>query len=185
METVNLEEILSLIKASLNDFYIYDSELFNYPTEDAAVCERSMVFHIGTYIKKRIECTSFDCFNVDVEYNRNFDHPKSMYKETLEKTIQKNTYPDLIIHKRKSNKNNLLIVEFKKGESAARKGEIDDREKLEYFTNENGPYKYQYGLWVILYKEEVKIHVFQKGKELSHIYETVSLPKAKRNLYKH
>lgn len=46
--------------------------------------------------------------------------------------IFNNVFPDLIIHERKNNDNNLLVVEFKKG-PAKTSDKAEDIKKLKYF----------------------------------------------------
>lgn len=168
---ISLEEVKMLIHNALSCFYSNDRELFEYRTEDGAVAERCMVFHIGWYILNYIAALDkFKWANVDCEYNRNFEHPKSMYKETLKgiRTKIKDTVPDLLIHKRKSNDQNLLVIEFKKGDPK-RQDVLNDEEKLMYFTDLSNEYKYPYGLYIELHKRKAKVHVFQSGKHLSHL----------------
>lgn len=85
----------------------------------------------------------FPEYDVDCEYNRNSkiddrNHSKSItiYNENQELKKEKDqTYPDIIIHKRLTNENNLLIIELKKNNSKTTK---NDLEKLIAFT-ESGP----------------------------------------------
>lgn len=165
-------ELKDLIVDSLKEFYDKDSLLLEYKSEDAAVCERSMVFHIGSYIKGKLSNTPFASLNVDVEYNRNFNHPKGMYSEIYEK--HKNTYPDLIIHKRRSNNDNTLVIEFKKHGNSEKTGRMEDREKLEFFTNPNEVYRFKYGFWIVLHRKKAIVHVYSEGKELAHLCWTES-----------
>lgn len=170
-DEISFEQIQELVNYALESFYTNDAILLDYKTEDTAVSERCMVFHIGRYMIEKMK--SFPCLieaNLDCEYNRNFSHPKGMYKATREKT--KDVIPDLIIHKRKSNRDNLLIIEFKKGKpsKALKQGDI---EKLEYFTDAEKEYKYKFGLYIELYKSNsAKIEVYQSGKVIGHLCHT-------------
>ena len=80
--------------------------------------------------------------------NRSLDISK--YKiDQIEKLIweDKNAisfYPDIIIHKRKSPHNNLLVIEVKK--SSNNRGEDFDIEKIEELMEP--PYKYKFGLFL-------------------------------------
>ena len=49
----------------------------------------------------------FQWADLDCEYNRNMDDPKMLNDD-------RRFIPDLIIHRRRSNENNLLVIEFKK-----------------------------------------------------------------------
>lgn len=170
-DMVTFEELKALINSALADFYTNDSVLLDYNTEDKAVAERCMVFHIGWYIISRIKgIPSLSWANVDCEYNRNFNHPKSMYEITLagiQKKI-KDAVPDLLIHQRRSNENNLLVVEFKKGTPSDTLF-LNDEEKLIYFTDAQNEYKYSFGLYIELHKNTASVKVYQGGKHKSHL----------------
>lgn len=159
----DFELVKECLKQALEQFYKEDGILFDFKTENEAVCERSMVFRIGLYLhdilKKNENLKEFD---IDNEYNRNFEHQKSMYKQTLEKIEEKYTYPDLIVHKRKSNDYNLMIIEFKKG-IPKEKDKRSDVEKLKYFTNFENEYKYKFGFYIELHKNIAHVHVYMQG----------------------
>lgn len=171
LDVVSLDDLKEIVVSSLNDFYSKDKELFAYKTDADAVAERCMMFRIGWYILDRVRKNpKLQWANVDCEYNRNFEHPKSMYAETqsgiMEKT--KNAVPDLLIHKRKSNSNNLLVIEFKKG-TPTKDGMMNDEDKLLYFTDSKSEYKYKYGFYIELHQKRAKLKIFQDGKHMSHL----------------
>ncbi len=168
---ITLTDIMDLVKESLQDFYSNDSILLDYYTENDAVAERCMVFRIGWYMLNRIcKADKFNWADIDCEYNRNFDHPKSMYKLTLDGISEKikDMIPDLLIHKRRENENNLLVIEFKKGTPTATQ-KANDVEKLLYFTDTSKEYGYDYGLYIELHKRSATIQVYQAGKHKSHL----------------
>ena len=171
-DSISYQDVHDLLDFALSEFFNNDSVLLDYKTEKDAVAERCMVFHIGWYMLEKIKALErFEGFNIDCEYNRNFSHPKSMYKETYEGIRQKikDTYPDLIIHKRRSNDENLVVMEFKKGR-AEKTARDQDIEKLIYFTNPENEYRYKYGFYLELYKMKyAKIKVFQDGKEMGSL----------------
>lgn len=129
--------------------------------------ERTIAHKLAEYLQ-----IEFIDYNVDVEYNRNYENgeyePKKAYlikdgfreaflkaKETEENLIkfmdQVTTYPDIIIHKRMSNEKNLLVIEIKKSNN---NGDWEiDRKKLEAFTrrkNDEG-YGYTLGLHLVFH----------------------------------
>ena len=107
---------------------------------EKSVNERTITHKLAEYLQFQ-----FPNWNVDCEYNR-----KGLEKKKLEgikacrKHIATNrVFPDIIVHRRNSDKN-LLVIEFKKiGLSS-----ICDIRKLELFTNIEGDYKYALGLFV-------------------------------------
>lgn len=78
--------------------------------------ERSMTHRIGMYLQ-----TEFPDFHVDCEFNRDGHDPKELYIGTEETNVYDDNamtvYPDIIIHKRGNNAENLLVIEFKKSSS--------------------------------------------------------------------
>lgn len=120
-----MQEDKKLAEAILEAFsklYIYDEYLISNEPEDNNdtiglnhhVGERAIVFRFAYYLQKILDekCLYSDYY-LDCEYNRNGINPKFIEK------LNKNVYPNLIIHKRGENssekepRNNLLIMEFK------------------------------------------------------------------------
>ena len=102
-------------------------------------------------------------YNIDPEYNRNGFGAKYYNGDRYAK-------PDLIIHKRNCNKYNLLYAEFK---VLVREHDSHDKEKIMKFISndfgkENGkavkPYKFRFGVSILLGKKEVKMLWFENGK---------------------
>ena len=72
----------------------------------------------------------------------------------------------MIIHKRRKNKDNIAVFEFKKNGQYKESGKEDDYKKLKYFTDPKYEYKYKYGFWIVLYKNrKADIHIFMDGEE--------------------
>jgi len=128
--------------------------------------ERTIAHKLAEYLQ-----VEFNKYNVDIEYNRNLEigeyEPKyallvkkgfeEAYQETksndediVDFMEQVTTYPDIIIHKRGNNENNILIIEIKKNNNKT-KWEID-KKKLEAFTREknNEGYGYKLGMHLIV-----------------------------------
>lgn len=101
--------------------------------------ERSIVFRLGLYLAKSLEPREL---NVDCEYNKNGDKPKALRGRRF-------NYPDIIVHKRESNENNLLIVEVKTPNDTQSVHFQNDADKLISFTQE-GPYLYRLGVHVYI-----------------------------------
>ena len=171
-ESFTLEKAKEIIDYALTEFYLHDKALVQYPSIKEAVSENCMLFRIGWYIHEYVKRDgNFALLSVDCQYNRNFEHPKSMYKQTLSGINKKvkDPIPDLLFHQRGSNDNNLFLVELKKGKPG--KAELlNDDEKLRYFTAESFEYKYAYGFAIWLYKKAwAKVKVYVDGKERCHL----------------
>jgi hypothetical protein len=110
------------------------------------VNERSITHYLAIYLKQE-----FADWDVDVEYNRNLgfikrvrlDPPQPSADDTDAVTV----YPDVIVHKRDTT-SNLLVVEVKK---AGRGGIEFDLRKLKAFTDRSsdGP-GYALGVHIVL-----------------------------------
>ena len=124
---------------------------------DIDVNERTITHKLAEYLQNQ-----FPSYDVDCEYNRYEKDTKrirsiknrsldiSKFKKyQIEKLIweDKNAltiYPDIIIHKRKSPHNNLLVIEVKKSSNTI--GEDFDIEKIKELMEP--PYKYKFGLFL-------------------------------------
>ena len=130
------------------------------------VSERSITHKLAEYLQHK-----FPQYNVDCEYNRNLQNgkgrPKSIwlikersvrelknkYNDTVGSLISKEevlsdvtSYPDIIIHQRGLNSNNILIIEVKKSNSII--GDDYDISKLNAFTSLGQVYKFKFGAFI-------------------------------------
>ena len=135
--------------------------------EDVAELEEINIFECemtraGEYLLKEVRSsatlstlTKFQWADLDCEYNRNMNDPKMMRSD-------RKIIPDLVIHRRRSNRNNLLVIEFKK-KNAETYDKENDRNKLMYLTDQKEDFKYNFGLFVELGSHEVYMEVYQEG----------------------
>ena len=155
LSKINFESLKGVVKKALREFYENDSLLFNYTT--TASSERSMVFRIGHYMQNEINKNElYNELIIDCEYNRHGNNVKQINNEKI--------LPDLILHKRKNDESNILIMEFKK-ETNQGDGVSNDLRKLKHLTAEDFEYKYRYGFHVVLKNEEAKVSVYENGIE--------------------
>jgi hypothetical protein len=104
--------------------------------------ERAISHRLALYLEEK-----FPNHNVDCEYNRDGRAPKML--RTIERIIQPRrrclnlrstiavtVYPDIIVHQRETNAENLLVIEVKK--SSNRLGPRFDCAKLRGFREEYG-----------------------------------------------
>ena len=154
-DEVKFEDIKKLVNASLEKFYKNDRDLIEMSNEEDMISEQCMVFHIGSYMKNKMNTlTKFQWADLDCEYNRNMNDPKMMRSD-------RKIIPDLVIHRRRSNRNNLLVIEFKK-KNAETYDKENDRNKLMYLTDQKEDFKYNFGLFVELGSHEVYVEVYQE-----------------------
>lgn len=154
------------------------------------VHERTIVSTISCYMRNFIEQTKnanpwIDNLSLDVEYNRNFTDSKRIYEkcqlcEESECSIKqidnnqdiniRNSIPDILIHKRGSNEDNQVVIEFKTEPSGNEEIQHDYR-KLSYFTCQYGEdiirdYKFRIGFFILLGDPTYTIETFENGRRL-------------------
>lgn len=154
---------------SLKELYEKDKYLISHgsPDKDQHVSEMSIVFRLGIYLNRRIESwLAENGYSLDIEYNRNEDDIKCLDFGTSGEL--KPVRPDMIIHERGSNQNNILIIEFKTWWYSDDSAISHDREKLIKYTRTDGLLKYHDGLLVILGSNihSVNYEHYQNGQQL-------------------
>lgn len=152
MELIELSFMRSAVECALEKLYEQDRYLIvNQPRGnrmDYHVSERGIVFRFGVYFQQLLSKTLFCNYNVDVEYNRN------LYEKKLLPTFANGTFPDLIVHKRGSNDDNVLILEFKTWWNY---DTTSDEKKIKEFMDPTGRYRYCMGACIVLEKDEPKV----------------------------
>ena len=132
------DELERIVKISLKKLRSLDKKLL-----EIKVNERTITHKLAVYLQQ-----NFPEFNVDCEYNRIEDIVKKIElpKDRInwDDTEAKIVFPDIIIHKRGIQEDNLLVIEVKKS-SNINSGDLD-RMKLHTFLQE--PYNYAYGLFL-------------------------------------
>ena len=164
IDNISMTQMISLVTAALTDFYARDHMLFRDKDESLSVSERAMAARIGIYLEMhRSIIGSFDDLSIDLEYNRNFNAPKSIY--SLFNRQRRNVIPDLLIHKRNSNDDNLLVIEFKKGTPPYSERQ-NDEEKLRYFTDSHNEYRFRFGMYIELHHWGAYVDIYRNGHKV-------------------
>lgn len=119
------------------------------------VNERSISHKLGCYLQEL-----FPDWQVDCEYNRNHEDPKRL-KLPIESILSDDTdaqtvFPDIIIHKRNTDEN-LLVIEIKKS-SSTKRGDRD-LQKLHAFKNQLG---YKCALFLKFKTNQLGVEVEEK-----------------------
>lgn len=128
------EDTINLIQTAIDTLLDSDALLFQ---NDSA--ERAITAKLACYIQN-----IFPDWNVDCEYNRDYEGVKRL-KEICNPSNHEDgstVYPDIIVHKRMSSEN-FLVIEVKKTTNTV--SDECDMKKLEAFRNELG---YQHGLFI-------------------------------------
>jgi hypothetical protein len=135
---MNRIEIAAAVESAIDELIEKQPELLALD-----VTERALSHHLAIHMRERMPAH----LDIDVEYNRHGADPKRLQlprRDALDRELRATTvFPDIIVHKRNTDENNLLVLEMKKpGEN------IDyDELKLRAFREELG---YRYGAHVIL-----------------------------------
>lgn len=155
-----LDELSSDLLEAIKQFYANDIDLLKRSANE--VCITSHIFHYFSLLYK----AKYSLYNIDPEYNRNGFGAKYYCQDSYAK-------PDMIIHKRNCNRHNLLYIEFKVGTIFHCK---HDQEKIRKFVSNNfgvenrrrvTPYRYRYGVSVILNERCIDMLWFENGSENS------------------
>lgn len=159
------ENLFNLLKEAVKKCYEKDIDLINRSMEQA--CVARIFFYMQEMIYNDPKYKKYVDYNLDCEYNKN--------KEKIKSTPRclNGTKPDLILHKRMENYNNLLVVEFKAacGRNIYYKDKkvFIDYVKLEDFTDPT-IYNYKLGVYVKLNKRKAKYILFKNGKRYEGEY---------------
>ena len=182
-------EIITKLEEAVDRLFVND----HYLIENKAH-ERSI-----THILAKHLADLFPLYDIDCEYDLDITNFKGRYpnkkeieilrdelekvktyiKNSTEKTINEygeiivplNIYPDIIIHKRGTNKLNTLIIELKKSTNNNRKSIQLDNLKLEAYTSQK--LSYRFGAYIDLSvgvnfdRKKTKIEYYKDGKKLT------------------
>ncbi len=141
----NMKEIYGIIDCCLKKLRRFDKDLL-----DININERTITHILAEYLQEH-----FSDLNVDCEYNRfTVDDSEDLVKKlnlpkdqiNWDDIEAKTIFPDIIIHKRRRQDSNILVIEVKKKQSSNLTSEIKDINKLKAFTT--NPYNYNLGLFL-------------------------------------
>ncbi len=161
----NIKKINRKVKVAIKILFENDAYLLK-----KNVHERSISHKLAEYLQ-----TLFPDLNIDCEYNKKGDAEKRYLRDHGPdgNVCSCLIYPDIIIHQRNNQKNNLLVIEIKKKTSPTKKNW--DLEKLIYFTDPSFGYYYAYGLFIEFYANntEYNLEWYKDGKKYNFIDDSV------------
>jgi hypothetical protein len=150
-------ELITYLKNAINAVYQEERFLLRFAEGDREGLEQAFVFRIGIHLSNQLAGTSFELLDLDSEYNKNHGNAKTSRR------FPNGLRPDLIIHKRDSNEENKLVVEFKGWWN----NDIEkDIEKLEDLTDPNDNYNYLIGVFVQIGINQAAFRFFINGTEI-------------------
>ena len=175
------------ILAALSRVYAEDRELLS---DNIDVCERSLMHRFTHYFMDLVESGAdgfYEGLHVDGEYNRHGVDPKRSSNSLI--------FPDVIVHRRGDDSDNLCVIEFKKSLTTGGKRRIrrtigGDVEKLQNMTIPKecgGEFGYQWGVHIVFHVTNdrdsftgVKMRWFHNGVGYAEEYQKYSLPFASK-----
>lgn len=154
LEKEQITKLLNIVELTVVQLYEKDLILF-----EKQVHERAIAFRFAIYFQELIRNTEFGDLDLDFEYNKREGDSK------ITPSRPNGSCPDLILHKRGSQDQNTLVLEFKCVWSKAdRDGDFN---KLIDYTLQNVENGYYYGLGIFLElgkaREQVRVVIFQDG----------------------
>ena len=146
---MNLDVIKRRILHCIEKIYENDSDLFDRNNYEVTISSK-----LAQYL-----FIEFKEYDVDCEYDKHINQEK--YNNELNQNIR----PDIIIHKRGIDENNLVYIEIKTDHN--RESRTFDCDKTKVMTKQDSEYKYSVGLFIDFNrdKEKLDIKYFEDGKE--------------------
>ncbi len=162
----NLHELVWMLKRAVDTVYNEEPKLLKYEEiskmlehkddneKELKGLEQAFAFRAGVYFQEYLNRTPYRNLNLDMEYTKKGADPKKLNDTTIR--------PDMILHERHINDNNILVVEFK-GWWNDRCG---DKKKLEFLTKqkEEEGFNYLLGIFIRIIKDEAKYTMFENGE---------------------
>ncbi|MDD3945656.1 MAG: hypothetical protein PHS38_13230 [Bacteroidales bacterium] len=148
--------LVGLLKKAINKVYEEDRFLFDFSQGERTGLEQAFVFRVGLHLNSLLKQTPYKELDLDSEYNKCHGNIKRSRR------FPKGLRPDLIIHRRDSNEDNKLVVEFKGWWNNNLQSDI---RKLEDLTDPNDNYHYLIGVLVKIGMAEATYLYFINGKE--------------------
>jgi hypothetical protein len=135
---LSFQEVEQKVQAALNRLRVQDAFLIRANTN-----ERTISHKLAEYLQAELPMLKVDC-----EYNRHGDEIKRLevpndninWDDTEGRTV----FPDILVHQRNNDNNNLLVIEVKKSTNTP--NNEFDKNKLIAFTKT--PYCYKFGLFL-------------------------------------
>lgn len=160
---MNQTEAKNVLQTALETLRQSDLETFG---ED--VGERPIMFRIAYYMMLQIE--DGGPLHVDCDYNRNIDAVKQLlpvkeetFPEAGDRVKAPRFFPDIVVHKRRDDTENVLVCEIKKAGNS--RGGDEDRKRLQTLTRADGYFRYKLGAFIEVDQanRQIGVEYFENG----------------------
>ena len=148
--------LVEVLRNAINAVYQEERFLLRFAQGDREGLEQAFVFRTGIHLSNFLNGTHYAALDLDSEYNKNHGNAKTSRR------FPNGLRPDLIIHRRDSNAENKLVVEFK---GHWKRSIWRDIRKLEDLTGPNDNYHYLIGVLVQIGRTEATFRYFINGAE--------------------
>lgn len=145
---MDLQKLKELVEQATQQVYERDPQLITLKGN-----EQSLVFRLGLYLNQLLEKEELlqHGLSLDSEYNKYEEDPKRLNNSLIR--------PDLLLHKRMSQEENVLVIECKKNQP----NNSHDLLKLKQLTFDSN-YQYQLGCFINFTKHEPEFTYLKNGK---------------------
>ena len=156
-EDNNLKTLKSHVNTALESLKT-DKELFSFDVGSSRINnpERAIAHRLGCYLQ-----LLFKDLKVDCEYNKHVNDPKRNENGKI-------IIPDIVVHRRKVDTGNLLVIEVKTTNDES--GIENDKNKLMELTygiqTTQGLMKYDYGLFILFNSSKPSLKWFKDGNPI-------------------
>lgn len=148
--------LVNLLEEAIQRVYREERFLLKFAQEERTGLEQAFVFRTGIHLNNLLCGTPYKTLDLDSEYNKILNSTKKSRR------FPNGIRPDLIIHKRNSNKENKLVAEFK---GWWNNNVDEDFRKLEDLTSPDDNYHYSIGVFVKIGKDRPDCYrYFVNGK---------------------
>lgn len=151
------QALVALLKEAIGRVYEEERFLLTCSEGNRTGMEQAFAFRTGIYLSGLLQGTDYKQLDLDSEYNKNNGVVKSSVR------FPRGVRPDLIIHKRDSNEENMLVAEFK---GYWNNNIACDLRKLEDLTNPDDNYNYLIGVFVRIGEKSPNFRYFNGGREI-------------------
>lgn len=152
---MELKEVIDKVNEALDSFYARDAELVKLRVQ-----ERSIAHKFAEYLGPLFPNHDIDCeYDKHGKYKKELEHIEECSKEKATNLI----LPDIVIHKRGHDRDNLVVFEIK----SKTKPTACDIMKLKLMTEKTGQFRYDFGYLVEFTprRTDCRITLYINGKE--------------------
>jgi len=149
-------QLVNFLNEAIHRVYNEERFLLQFAQGDRTGLEQAFVFRTGIHLSNLLNGSPYESLDLDSEYNKNHGRAKASRR------FPKGLRPDLILHRRDSNKENIFVAEFKGWWDNYIE---DDIKKLEDLTSPEDNYHYLIGVFVRINRDGPGYRYFINGHE--------------------